>query len=183
VRPVDAGDKDAIRSAFEHLSAESRYSRFFALMDTLSDAQLRYLTEVDHRDHEALIAYDPDTGRGIAAARFVRSAQDSRVAEAAVVVDDDWQGKGLGTALSRLLADRAREEGVERFDATLLAANAKMLHLLEALGPFQVVGREGPTVDIQVELPKRGAGEQMRSVLRAVARGVAELAPPREPGD
>lgn len=179
VRPVRADDKAAIRSAFEHLSTESRYSRFLALMDTLSDAQLRYLTEVDHHDHEALIAYDPDDGHGVAAARFVRSAEAPGVAEAAVVVDDDWQGRGLGSGLTRLLAERAREEGVERFDATLLAGNQKMLHLLDALGPSRVVSRDGPTITVEIDLPDQGIGDHMRGVLRAAASGDAELAPPR----
>ena len=173
-----AADKGAIRSAFEHLSPESRYSRFLALMDTLSEAQLRYLTEVDHHDHEALVAYEGDTGRGIAVARFVRSERDPAVAEAAVVVDDDWQGRGLGTVLCRLIADRARDEGVERFEATLLAGNDRVLHLLDALGPSRVVDRDGPTITVEVDLPARDLGEHMRGVLRTVARGAAELAPP-----
>ncbi len=178
VRPVRAGDKDAIRSAFEHLSPASRYSRFLALTDTLSDTELRYLTEVDHHDHEALIAFDSRSRRVVAVSRYVRSAADPQVAEAAVVVDDEWQGRGLGNALCRILADRAREEGVERFEATLLADNERVLHVLDSLGPSRVVGRDGPTIKVEVELPARGIGEQMRRILRTVARGGAELAPP-----
>jgi GNAT superfamily N-acetyltransferase len=175
---VRATDREAIRSAFEHLSPESRYARFLALAESLSDAQLRYFTEVDHHDHEALIAYDPASRAGIAVARYVRSKADPGIAEAAVVVDDDWQGRGLGTALCRLLAERAREEGVERFDATLLAGNDRMLHLIDSLGPARVVGRDGPTITVEVDLPPEGIGEQMHGVLRAAASGDAELAPP-----
>jgi GNAT superfamily N-acetyltransferase len=179
VRPVRAGDKEAIRNAFEHLSAESRYSRFLVLMDTLSEAQLRYLTEVDHHDHEALIAYDPATGNGIGAARFVRSAAEPAIGEAAVVVDDDWQRRGLATALLRLLAQRAREEGVERFDALLLAGNVGVRRLIDTLGPSQVIEQDGPTIKVEVELPREGIGEPMRGVLRTAASGDAELAPRR----
>ena len=173
-------DKEAIRSAFEHLSAESRYSRFLALAETLSDAQLRYFTEIDHHDHEALIAYDPDSRDGIAVARYVRSATEPRIAEAAVVVDDEWHGRGLGSALLRLLADRAREEGVERFDATLLAGNDRMLHLIDSLGPSRIVGRDGPTIRVEADLPAEGIGDHMRGVMRAAASGDAGLAPPPE---
>ncbi len=182
VRPVRRDDRDAIRDAFEHLTSESRHSRFLGLMDTLSEAQLRYLTEIDHREHEALVAFEADGRRVLGVARFVRSADDPRVAEAAVVVADEWQGVGLGTALCRLLADRAREEGIERFEATLLAGNDRVLHLLGALGPLRVVSRDGPTITAEVGLPARGVGEHMRGVLRTVARGEAELAP-REPRD
>ncbi len=182
VRPVRVDDKAAIRAAFEHLSEESRYRRFFAVMRTLSDTQLRYLTELDHHDHEALIASDPATGNGIAVARFVRSASDPTSAEAAVVVDDDWQGRGLGTALAGDLAHRAREEGIERFEATLLAGNDRMLHVINSLGPSRVIGRDGPTITVEVDVSREAIPPHMRSVLRAVARGDAELAP-REPGD
>jgi len=178
VRPVRPADKDSIRSSFEHLSPDSRYSRFFALMDTLSDAQLRFLTELDHHDHEALIAYDPVTRDGIGVARFVRSLEQPSVAEAAVVVDDAWQGRGLGSGLCRLLAERAREEGIERFSATLLANNSRALGVLDSLGPSQVVSRDGPTIEIEVQLPERGIGDHMRGVLRATACGEAELASP-----
>ena len=174
-------DKAAIRAAFEHLTPESKYMRFLGLMETLSDSQLRYLTEIDHHDHEALIAYEKESRNGVAVARFVRSPEAAGVAEAAVVVDDDWQGQGLGTALSHLLAERAREEGVERFDATLLAANDRMLHLLNGLGPSRVTGRDGPTITVEVDLPGKGVGEHMRAVLRAAASGEAELAAPLEP--
>ena len=183
VRPVRATDKEAIRGAFEHLSPESRYSRFLGLAESLSDAQLRYFTEIDHHDHEALIAHDPDSRDGIAVARYVRLEADPRIAEAAVVVDDDWQGRGLGTALCRLLAERAREEGVERFDATLLAGNHRMLHLIDSLGPSRVVGRDGPTITVEVDLPADGIGEHMRGVLRAAASGDAKLAPARRRAD
>ena len=75
----------------------------------LGDGDLRYLTEVDQHDHVALVAFDGDDLVGVA--RFVRrDGTDS--AEAAVTIVDEWQGRGLGTALANLLAERAREEGV-----------------------------------------------------------------------
>src|SRR5438874_8312844 len=106
VRPVRPDDKEAIAAAFGRLSDESRYRRFLAPIPALTASELRYLTEVDHHDHEALIAYEADSGDGIGAARFVRAAADPSVAEAAVVVDDRWQERGLGTALCRLLVER-----------------------------------------------------------------------------
>lgn len=180
VRPIRAADRDAVNAAFERLSPESRYRRFLASIDHLTGAQLAYLTDVDHHDHEALIAYDPATGDGIGAARFVRDRDRPTLAEAAVVVDDGWQGRGLGTALCQLLAERARQEGVDRFAATLLATNDPMLHLLDSLGPAKVVGRDGATITVEVAVPREGIGDQMRGVLRASARGLAELA--RVPG-
>ena len=93
IRPIRPEDKKALIDGLHRLTPESRYRRFFSLMPELSARQLRYLTEVDHRTHEALVATDPSTGDGIGVARFIRSTTDSRVAEVAVAVVDDWQGR------------------------------------------------------------------------------------------
>jgi GNAT superfamily N-acetyltransferase len=80
---------------------------------------LAYLTEVDHHDHEALVAFDDCSSEGVGVAWYVRV--DGATAEAAVTVADDWQGRGLGTALTSMLAERALEEGIDRFTAVVLA--------------------------------------------------------------
>src|SRR5688500_15949518 len=107
VRPIEADDKARLKAGFERLSMESRYRRFFSPLPRLSASQLRYLTEVDHHDHEALVATDAG-GDIIAVARYVRSQEEPQVAEVAVTVVDDLQGRGLGSALQDALADRAR---------------------------------------------------------------------------
>src|SRR6476660_3856548 len=70
VRPIAATDKELIRRGFERLSPESRYRRFLSSMPALDDRALAYLTELDHHDHEALVALDGDEAVGVA--RFVR---------------------------------------------------------------------------------------------------------------
>ena len=177
VRAIRAADKDALRSAFARLSERSRYQRFMTPIDELSESHLRYLTEVDHSDHEALVAFDPSTGDGVGVARFVRLA-DPRSAEAAVTVVDEWQGRGLGTGLCRLLAERAREEGIDRFTSLLLASNRQMHDVLSALGPSRVVSRSSGAVEVEVAIPEQGIGAHMAGVLRVVAGGSVELATP-----
>lgn len=177
VRPIRAGDKRALAGAFARLSERSRYQRFMTAINELSQAQLRYLTEVDHSDHEALVAFDPESGDGVGVGRFVR-LEDRRTAEAAVTVVDEWQGRGLGTVLCRLLAERARDEGIERLSAMLLATNEQMQDVLGALGPTKVISRHAGTVQVEVEIPERGIGDHMAGVLRVVAGGAVELATP-----
>ena len=109
-------------------------------IDELSPSQLDYLTDVDHHDHEALVAFDPASGDGVGVARFVR-LEDGTSAEAAVTVIDEWQGRGLGVALCNLLAERAREEGITSFNALLLATNDQMHDVLASLGPSKVLSR------------------------------------------
>ena len=65
IRPISPDDKPAMTEAFEHLSEESRYRRFLSPHAGLTDAELRYFTEVDHHDHEALVAVDPATDGGV----------------------------------------------------------------------------------------------------------------------
>jgi RimJ/RimL family protein N-acetyltransferase len=175
VRPIRSADKGALVAGFEQLSEQSRYQRFLTGIKELSESEVRYLTEVDHHDHEALIAFGPE-GEAVGVARFVR-ADDPLRAEAAVAVIDSWQGRGLGTALTNLLADRARDEGVECFTALVLASNTQMQDVLATLGPGRVISRQAGTVELEVGVPPEGIGE-MAGVLRVLAGGAAELATP-----
>jgi GNAT superfamily N-acetyltransferase len=177
VRPIEAADTAAIAEIVAHLSEQSRYQRFLTALVELSPSELRYLTEVDHRDHEALIAFDPVTGAAVGVARFVR-LDDAARAEAAVAVIDDWQGRGLGTILTRLLAGRAHEEGVDTFVALLLAGNRQMHDVLASLGPAHVISSDSGTVEVEVEVPADGIGDHMAGVLRVVAGGSVDLATP-----
>ncbi len=121
IRPIEPEDKDALASGFDRLSERSRYRRFLSPRGPLTDAELRYFTEVDHHDHEALVAVDPETGEGVGVARYIRSHEDRRIAELAVAVADDWQGRGVGTLLTAELATRARDEGISRLRRLLRA--------------------------------------------------------------
>ena len=176
MRPIEPSDKEALRAAFDRLSEQSRYQRFMTAISELSDSQVAYLTEVDHHDHEALVAFDGD-GDLVGVARFVRLDGGSS-AEAAVTVVDEWQGRGLGTAICQLLAERARAEGIEKFTALLLAGNDQMHDVLASLGPATVLSREAGTVEVEVAIPEAGIGEHMAGVLRVLAGGTVELATP-----
>ena len=170
IRPIVAGDRELLRSGFEQLSERSRYLRFQAPLTTLGERQLDYLTDVDHHDHEALLALDPGAGDIVGVARFVRVTDG--VAECAVAVTDDWQGRGVATELLDRLLVRAREEGVERFSALVLAENAEALRLLERLGDT-VQRRVGSQVELDIELPApRQTSPQIKLVLAAAARGL-----------
>jgi GNAT superfamily N-acetyltransferase len=169
IRPLEPDDKPQVLQAFDRLGEGSRYRRFLTYKKELSVAELASLTEVDHHDHEALGAIDPATGEGIGIARYVRDPDRTAAAEAAVTVVDDWQGRGVGAALLERLADRARQEGIREFTATLLSENRAMRTLFERLGVLRVV-RGGPVQEIDVALPV-GDGDCMDETLRAAARG------------
>ena len=170
IRPLSPEDRELLRSGFERLSDRSRYLRFQTPLAELSDEQLSYLTAVDHHDHEALVALDPQSDDAIGVARFVRVSDN--VAECAIVVADDWQNRGLGGELLDRLVERAREEGVERFTALVLAENTDALRLLERLGDT-VRHSEGSQLELEIELPEQpGAGTPLRIILAGAARGL-----------
>jgi GNAT superfamily N-acetyltransferase len=134
VRPITPADKDMLQESLAHLSEESRRSRFLGPKKRFSLSELRYLTEVDGVDHFALVALPADDPHDIVAvARFVRLADDPKAAEAAIVVDDEYQKVGLGTLLARRLADAARERGVERLTASIASDNRPALKLMRQI--------------------------------------------------
>ena len=174
VRPIRASDRDRLVGAFNRLSGESRYRRFFAPLRELSGSTLSYLTEVDHHDHEALIALSAE-GDMVGVARYVRETPGAPVAEAAITVIDDWHGRGLGRELLRRLAIRARREGVSQFSALVKVENPRALELLRGLGPSELT-RDGDEYMLLIDLPQRGVGAKLASVLREAATGTMSVA-------
>ncbi|MEZ4293385.1 MAG: ROK family protein [Polyangiaceae bacterium] len=184
LRPIAAGDKEELARAFDRLSPASRYMRFHSFKQALTDDDLRYLTEVDGADHFALVAVTPSHDmreeKGIGVARFVRDPTERDLAEAAITVADDHQGKGLGKLLLQRIVAAARARGVRRFQAEVLAENSPMVHLLRDAGA-QVVRTDGASLVLEVPIsapPEAGADEAespLFRVLRTIAGAVAEL--------
>jgi RimJ/RimL family protein N-acetyltransferase len=151
IRQVHSADAPLLADGFTRLSAQSRQMRFLTRKKELSPAELRYFTDIDHHDHEALGALDHNDGRGVGIARYVRDAEDPHAAEIAVTIIDDWQGRGLGTELLAQLADRARQEGVRRFTALVAEDNKAIAGLLRNVSAELV--RYGPgTVEYEITL-------------------------------
>jgi RimJ/RimL family protein N-acetyltransferase len=178
VRPVRPEDRELFVAGFERMSEESRYRRFMAHKKRLSDRELDFFTRLDHAAHEAIGALEEASGDGVGVARLHRHEDDPSVAEAAVTIVDDWQGRGVGGVLLERLTDRARALGVRRFDASLFTDNRAMLALFQRLGCMKS-HRDGPDVlMIDVELPlDEERGEALDAALRCVAEGNAEVAP------
>jgi GNAT superfamily N-acetyltransferase len=171
VRPIRPDDKDLVRRGFDRLSPASRYQRFLAPVDELTEAELKYLTEIDYLDHFAWAALRADrVDEGMGVARYIRLKDEPEIAEAAVTVVDEYQGRGLGTLLLALLGAAALAAGIRFFRAYVLAENVPMRDLLDSLGArteFDSPGlvRFDVPLDPQL-LPDSPAGR----VLKAVAR-------------
>jgi RimJ/RimL family protein N-acetyltransferase len=124
LRRIAPADKNALVAGLGRLSERSVYQRFLSPKPRLTAHELRYLTEVDFQDHYALVAVlagAPDVVVGVG--RWVRDRSAPTDAEIAIVIADDLQGRGVGTALGGALADAAVARGVERFTASMLPSN------------------------------------------------------------
>jgi GNAT superfamily N-acetyltransferase len=181
VRQIHPGDKVLLMAGFERLSPESRYRRFFAPIERLTEADLHYLTGVDHESHEALVAIDPENGGLVGVARYIRG-DDPAVAEAAIVVLDGWQRRGVASGLLERLAERARAAGVTHFVALVQSDNVGALELFRRLAPDSKTRRsDSGNVELLLELPEPGelAGSGLERALREVARGALTINPLR----
>ncbi len=176
IRPVEPEDKELFVAGWEQFGEESRYRRFMGAKGSLSAGDLAYFTEIDHVGHEAIGARDAETGEGVGVARYVRLPSQPEVAEAAVAVVDEWQRRGVGGELLRRLTERARENGVARFHASLFATNRAMITLFEDLGELEVSDAGDGRIEIDVELPCEPSSI-LGTALRAAAQGLVRLRP------
>ena len=134
LRFIAPSDKALLARGLQQLSAQSRRQRFLVPRSNLTAAELRYLTEVDGRDHVAIVAVleeDPDQLAGVG--RFVRDPQRPDEAEVAITIADPLQGMGLGRMLGLALADIAKSLGIRRFTASLLGTNVAAHRLFGAI--------------------------------------------------
>lgn len=171
VRPIRADDKGRLAAAFERLSEESRTRRFLSPVKSLNAERLAYFTEVDHDEHVALVALDPGN-RMVGVARYARDPRAPDVAEAAVVVIDDWQRRGVGSCLLRHLVDRARAGGVRAFRIVARADNRQAISLFAALGEERRIRSGDGLVELEIALPAEGGvGPELAQAMRAAAAG------------
>ncbi|WP_052668273.1 GNAT family N-acetyltransferase [Nitriliruptor alkaliphilus] len=166
LRQIRPSDRTRLAEGLKRLSPASRYLRFQRAVSELSDEELRYLTEVDHVDHEAIVALDPvrPDRPGVGVARYIREPYEPEVAEAAITVADEYHGRGAGTLLLGALASRAEANGVKVFRSYVLDGNSAMLEVFDHLGARRALETSGLwRVDLDVprdeaSIPESGAG-------------------------
>lgn len=155
IRQIRPQDGVLLRLGFESMSDGSRVARFLTQKSALSDDEIAYFTEVDHVDHEALVAADPAEERGFGVARYIRSADDPDRAEFAVAVVDDMQGSGLAALLLDRLARSARRAGITHFEAHVLPSNRRMLDLAKHMWTIEQVRTEPGITHMSLSIAPR----------------------------
>jgi RimJ/RimL family protein N-acetyltransferase len=136
LRPFRPGDGGLLVAGFARLSPESRYRRFLTPLPRLTDSMLAFLTSVDRTNHHAwgAIVDEPGGEFGAGVVRWVRTKADPGVADMAVTVIDDYQGRGLGGLLLDVAVFDAFAFGVDRFEGTVLADNLPSRRMLAREG-------------------------------------------------
>ncbi|MEM8882728.1 MAG: GNAT family N-acetyltransferase [Planctomycetota bacterium] len=162
LRPLRKEDRPLLVRGFESLSRESRYQRFFAPKARLSEEELKYYTEFDGVYHFAVAAGITDDHdvplEGVGVARYVQVPDEPGVAEVAIVVVDEFQGRGIGKRLLRHLIEEARRQGIRRFTAQVLRTNQAAIKLIASVvGDFEE-GSDGAYRVVSFDLKEPGAG-------------------------
>lgn len=154
-RMIRHSDAEALQRFHRRLSENSIYSRHFGFLPELSDERAHYFTNVDGFDRCGLVALDPERPHEIVAVVRYDREPNTKVAEYAALVEDRWQGRGVGIALTRLLIQIARQNEIDRLYALVLSGNVRMIRLLHALDlptvTSNVNGTEQVEVDIRLE--------------------------------
>ena len=157
---VGPEDRRRFLNGFERISVRTNINRFHTFKKHFSENELRYLLVIDNVNHLAIGAIDcqrPDIGIGLA--RYVRLSTDPSTAEAAIIVIDEYQGKGLGGLLYSELMHLAAINGIQHLHNIVGKDNRNMLALLKKLGAHQVAEQEHEyelVIDLPVHMRKTG---------------------------
>jgi len=155
-------DRAKVVAAFNQLEPDSVYTRFFAMRKELSPAELDRMTASDFVNFVSLAAIvgsgSDETLIGGASYVAIPSADGARVAEVAFTIEEDYQGQGLAGKLLAGLVAIARQHGIARFEADVLAGNAAMLSVFERSGLPLTKARDGGVVHVVMDLRQDPGG-------------------------
>jgi GNAT superfamily N-acetyltransferase len=175
LRPIMPSDGPLLQDGFSRLSPESRFLRFFSPLDHLSEAQLRYFTEIDYVDHFAWVAtveHDQAPPIGVGVARYIRCRDDLSAAEAAIAVTDDHHRMGIGSLMLESLAAVALGHGIAAFHLMVRSDNTAMTALMDELGAVRAPNDDAAVLRYVIELPaliEELRGTPLWSIFRRVA--------------
>ena len=177
LRPIRPSDADALVTFHAGLSQRTRYLRYFSAYPRIPPKDLYRFTHVDHRDRVAFVA--ELAGQIIAVGRYEREPGTDE-AEVAFVVADAHQGRGIGSVLLEHLAAAARERGLRRFKAIVLAENDAMIRVFRLAGYETTRHVEYGEVTLEFDVDETALTESVmrEREQRAEARSIGRLLRP-----
>lgn len=161
VRAIRPEDKGLIAAAFKELEESTIYMRFFVPKKDITERELKKVTEVDFSRHVALVTCIQEGGREriIGDGRYIAADESDppSSAEIAFVIEEDYEGLGLGSILLRHLVLIGREQGISRFEAEVLPSNTAMLRVFSRSGLTMTTLSSDDSVHIIIFLNEGGA--------------------------
>jgi GNAT superfamily N-acetyltransferase len=153
IRPVRASDEDGMRRLFYKFSDEAKYYRYFTNVKVMPHKNMQQYLSVDYDKILSLVAVHQQGNieRIVAEARYA-AYPDGLSSEMAFLVDENYQGKGIATFMANYLIKVARERGIKKLVASVLAQNTKMLTVFEKLSVKPLKRYEGDTIEFDFEL-------------------------------
>jgi GNAT superfamily N-acetyltransferase len=152
IRAYRPNDQDALTAAVARMSSESLYRRFFTVKRHFSERERDFFLNVDFVDHVAVMAWMEEAGRPVIVGGGRYVVVEPGKAEVAFVVIDEYQGRGIGTALMRHLAAIARAAGLQALVAEVLPGNRSMLKVFEQSGLPMTATEEYEVVHVTMQL-------------------------------
>ena len=136
LRPIKPTDDDMMIELFNSLSRDTVFLKFFSSMKTLTKEQLEKITHIDYKKEMAIVALVLENGaeRTVAVGRYARVDDEPGYAEFAIVVQDSYQGHGIGTEVLWSLAHVAKLEGVKVIVGYIMSENSRMFSVLKRSG-------------------------------------------------
>lgn len=165
LRPIRPEDQARLSAFYDRLSRQSAYQRFFTVMKRLPPDWAHLLANVDYERRLALLAEHgpPEAPELVGVARY-EPTDRADTAELAFVIQDGWQGRGLGTIMLDALLTAADARGIRRFRAYVLAGNMRMIDLLVRFTDVQERVTESGVTELLLTrrpapAPRQGAGK------------------------
>lgn len=165
LRPLKPPDEPLIRDLFYQLSSESIHYRFFQMLKSMPHKNLQEFLRIDYEADMAFVVLtsaSEEDARMIAIAHYLKDPR-TNFAEAAFLVHDDWQGKGLGKELMKALVEAARRQGIAGFTADVLADNKGMLRVFHQHGLPVESRLEGNVYSLKIPFKAAPRGSSSRS--------------------
>ncbi len=126
IRIATPSDREKLRAMFARSSSKTIYRRFHTPFPEVPNWMVTLMLDADHHDKESLVAVAEE--KIVGHAMYARLGDDGE-AEMAIVVEDEWQSRGIGTSLVSELEERATLRGIETFVGEVLGENRPMLGL------------------------------------------------------
>lgn len=157
LRPIKPDDESLMKEMFYSFSEQTVYLRYHGSLKSMPHNKMQVFCNVDYDTEMALVAVVGPPGHEdiIAVGRYMTDAARTS-AEFAFVVQDNWQRQGLGTLLFNRLAEIARDAGIRKFGADVLAENSGMLKIFHRSGLVVHTSTEGGVVRVEMAIPEAG---------------------------